>query len=241
MAASLWVGTNGAIGGASAAALHRLDGFGPPVNIQILTPRRLNPPLRTVKVTRTPFWCDADRVESAGIGVTSVERTLTTVAADTTEERLEVALEDALRRRLTSVEKVSACLARLPANQPGRRRLHGLLSQRGPVRPAESALEVKVIRLLRQEGYPRPIRQKILDDDGRFVGRVDLVFPEQRLIIEVDGFRYHSGRAAWDRDRERRNGLTTLGWMVLHATSALIDEQRDEFLRGVARAYHRAL
>jgi very-short-patch-repair endonuclease len=241
MAASLWVGSNGAVAGASAAALHRLDAFGPPLVIEIATPRNLRSKIHSVKIHRTPFWTDEDRVIAASIGTTSVPRTLIDVAATATEERVEIALEDALRRRLADAPQIMSRLSTLPPNQPGRAALLRLLEQRGAVPPAESGLEVKVIRLLRDHGYPTPIRQKVLDDRGRFVGRVDLVFPERRLILEVDGYRFHSGRRSWDRDRERRNALTALGWVVLHVTSTMLGPQRSEFLRDLERAYSRPL
>ena len=55
-------------------------------------------------------------------------------------------------------------------------------------------------------------------DGGEFVARVDFCFPEGKLIIEADGFRWHSGRRAWQRDRTRRNQLTAMGWRVIQAT-----------------------
>lgn len=241
MAASLWVGDNGAVARGAAGALHRLDGFPPPVAIEVSTPRTLKSNQRLLRLCRTPYWIDEDRVVIRGIGVTSIERTLIDMAGRVGEQRLEVAVEDALRRRLTEPGKIMRRLQTLPANQHGRTLLSRLLMERGAERPAESGLEVKAIRLLREEVYPRPTRQKVLDDEGRFVGRVDLVGFDRRLILEVDGFRFHSGRRAWDRDRERRNGLTALGWLVLHVTSKMLDEQREPFLRDLARAYHRPL
>ena len=241
MSASLWVGSNGGVACAAAAALHRLDGFGPPVVMDVMTPRNLQSKDQLVKVHRTPFWTDEDRAEVGGIGVTSVERTLIEVAGFVPEQRLEIALEDALRRRLTDPARVVRRLEMLPANQTGRRVLLELLAERGAERPAESGLEVKVIRLLREVSFPVPLRQKVLDDDGRFVGRVDLVWPDRRLILEVDSFRFHSDREAWDRDRERRNALTALGWVVLHVTSTMLREQQEVFLRDLDRAYHRPL
>lgn len=241
MAASLWVGSNGGVGCAAAAALHRLDGFAPPVAIDIVTPRNLQSSQRLLKVHRTPFWSDQDLVAVAGIGVTSVERTLIDVAGRAGEQRLEIAIEDALRRRLTRPDRVAERLEMMPRNQPGRAVIARLLEERGADAPAESGLEVKVLRLLRELGYPAPLRQKVLDDGGRFVGRVDLVFPERRLILEVDSFRFHSGRQSWDRDRERRNALTALGWVVLHVTSKMLGEEKDAFVRDLARAYDRPL
>lgn len=240
-AGAMWIAGDGAVGGQAAAALHRLDGFGPPVAIEVVTPRNVRSNRPLLKVRRTPFWLDEDRVTVSGIAVTSVERTLIDVAGMGSEERLEIALEDALRRRLTIPEKVLRRLEGLPLNQPGRGRLARLVQERGATRPAESPLEVKVLRLLREEGYPRPLRQKVLDDDGRFVGRVDLVWPERRLILEVDSFRFHSGRISWDRDRERRNALTALAWIVMHVTSTMLKDQRQQFLQDLSRAYHRPL
>lgn len=241
LAAAKWIGEDGAVGGTSAAALHRLDGFGPPRVITLVTsrPSRSNDPL--LKIVRTPFWEPSDRIQVSGIPTTSVERTLIALAGTETEERLEVALEDALRKRLTDRSAIGHRLNRMPVNQAGRARLVRVLGEGAGLAATDSALEVKVIRLLRDQGYQRPMRQKVLDDRGRFVGRVDLVFPERRLILEVDGFRFHSGRSSWERDRERRNALTALGWVVLHVTVRMLDEQRADFLRDLARAYHRPL
>lgn len=242
MAASLWLAGRGALARKTAAALHRLDGFPPPVVIEAATSSNLKASHRLTSVKRTPFMLDVDATQIARITVTSIERTLIDVAAGVGEAPLEVAIEDALRRRLTSVDLILRRLADLPANQAGRRTLMRALEARGGQPPADSALEVKLSRLLREEGFPSPIRQKVLDDQGRFVGRVDFVYPERRLIIEADGFRFHSGRAAFDADRSRRNSLTALGWVVMHTTAPMLHgPDRAEFLRHLWRAYRRPL
>ncbi len=195
-----------------------------------------------IRVHVTPYWLDCDRVTAGGIAVTSVPRTLIDVAVNTHGERIEVALEDALRRRLTTAPTIATRLADLPSNQPGRTLLTRMLEERGASPPADSGLEVKVARMLREWRYPPPIRQKVIDDDGRFVGRVDLVFPDRRLIIEVDGYRHHDGRVVFDQDRSRRNALVAMGWVVMQATSAmLVEPARSAFERDLARTYHRPL
>lgn len=52
---------------------------------------------------------------------------------------------------------------------------------------------------------------------------VDMVFPAIGLIIEFDGFEFHSTRAAFERDRTRHNALVTAGWQLLHFTWAMIE------------------
>jgi very-short-patch-repair endonuclease len=50
------------------------------------------------------------------------------------------------------------------------------------------------------------------------VARVDFAWPAARLIVEADGFAYHSDRESYRRDRERLNHLERLGWRVLRFT-----------------------
>ena len=47
---------------------------------------------------------------------------------------------------------------------------------------------------------------------------VDLLWPAQRLVVEVDGFRFHGGRAAFERDRRRDGELLASGYRVLRVT-----------------------
>jgi very-short-patch-repair endonuclease len=84
------------------------------------------------------------------------------------------------------------------------------------------------VRLLRAAGLQPPVRQQVVRDRGRFVARVDLSYPHERLILEADGYPWHSGRAAWERDVGRRNTLTRLGWRVVHVTWADVTERPQE-------------
>ncbi len=49
--------------------------------------------------------------------------------------------------------------------------------------------------------------------ESRFV--VDLVWPEGKLVVEVDGYRHHSNRFAFNADRHRDYELMISGYMVL--------------------------
>jgi very-short-patch-repair endonuclease len=67
------------------------------------------------------------------------------------------------------------------------------------------------------------------------VAVVDFAYPDRRIAIEVDGYRWHAGRRRWERDLARRNALTALGWRVLHVTAADI-EQRPGDMLAIVRA-----
>jgi very-short-patch-repair endonuclease len=49
--------------------------------------------------------------------------------------------------------------------------------------------------------------------DSRFL--VDLLWPEGRLVVEVDGYEYHSNRLAFSLDRRRDYELLVSGYLVL--------------------------
>ncbi len=64
---------------------------------------------------------------------------------------------------------------------------------------------------------------------------VDFAWPDLRLALEADGFRWHSGRARFDRDRARRNELTLLGWRIIHVTWTDLDERPEKVIESVRR------
>jgi len=65
---------------------------------------------------------------------------------------------------------------------------------------------------------PPVLQYEVRTEHGRLVARVDLAWPQQRLLVEVDGFAFHSDRLAYRRDREKMDDLERLGWRVLRVT-----------------------
>lgn len=61
-----------------------------------------------------------------------------------------------------------------------------------------SKLERQFLRRLEAEGLPLPRTNRVAS--GR---RVDCRWPEYRLTVELDGYRYHHSRHAWELDRRR--------------------------------------
>ena len=61
-----------------------------------------------------------------------------------------------------------------------------------------SRLESRFLTRLRAAGLALPRTNR--HAGGR---RVDCRWPEERLTVELDGYRYHSSRYAWERDRRR--------------------------------------
>ena len=87
-------------------------------------------------------------------------------------------------------------------------------------RRAESPPESRLRFALREAGLAPVPQFVVLDDEGRFVARVDLAVPEQRLALEHDGKAVHDRADAFVVDRRRQNALVAAGWTVLRFTAA---------------------
>jgi very-short-patch-repair endonuclease len=79
-------------------------------------------------------------------------------------------------------------------------------------------LEKPFLRCLANFGLPTPICQYPVGDRGREIAVIDFAYPNERIAMETDGYRFHSDPKSWSLDRERRNRLTAGGWLLLHAT-----------------------
>jgi hypothetical protein len=236
-AACLAVGLAAAASHRSAGAVSRLIGFGKgPVEISVPRGRRVR--LRGVIVHEVVSLPSVDVTVVDAIPVTTATRTLIDLAAVVPADLFEEALDDALRRRLTTVPHLQRRINQLGTRgRPGLavfRRLIAARAETGII--LESPLETRFLRLLRRVGLPMPACQFEIRDRGRLVARVDFAYPEIRLAVEVDGYRWHSGRASWERDLARRNALTSLGWRVIHVTYGDIRDRPERTGELIAEA-----
>jgi very-short-patch-repair endonuclease len=217
MTACLAWGVGAVISHRAAAAFWRLVGFDRgPAELTVPGGRRRAGPgiIHHYRLSR------ADVTTVDGIPITTPARTLLDLAAVASIDAVEEALDDALRRGIVSIASLRRRLA--AETRRGRRGIAGmrtLLDARDPsVAIPESVFERRLLRVLRRTGLHPPVLQYEVRAGDRLVAIVDFAYPAARLAIEADGFRYHSGRNAWDRDRARRNQLTLLGWRVIHVT-----------------------
>ncbi|HEV3472954.1 MAG TPA: hypothetical protein VG408_07075 [Actinomycetota bacterium] len=168
-----------------------------------------------------------DRAGVKGIPLTSATRTLLDLGAVTSRDDLELALEAALRKRLTSIPTLLSKLEETGRGRRGVASLRHLLEMRGTdVAPTGSPLETRFAQFARRHRLPRMTRQFDIRDGSRFIARVDFAVPEARLAIEVLGYRWHSGRKDWHRDVARLNRLTEMGWRVLFVTKESLNSPK---------------
>jgi very-short-patch-repair endonuclease len=100
-------------------------------------------------------------------------------------------IEEAQLRNLASREQLEAHAARRPA-------LRKALQAGGEPRLTRSEAERRLLELIRTAGLPTPYT------NVRVAGHeVDMLWPRQRLVVEVDGYAFHGSRVAFERDRSR--------------------------------------
>ncbi len=164
-----------------------------------------------------------DTTQLDGIPLTSATRTIVDLSIVATVAEIEIALDDACRRGLTSTARVGAEVQRL-GRRAGTGHIRSVLEQKSDdamasfSRSPESPLESRTAMVLRSSGLPIPVAQFEVFDGRTFIARVDFAWPDQRVALEVDGFAFHSDRVTWERDRNRQSHLAAVGWRVLHVT-----------------------
>jgi very-short-patch-repair endonuclease len=185
-----------------------------------------------------PGWCVVrsdvlpdERETREELACTSVVRTLRDLAHVLPLDEAVVTADSALRLGAVRLDDLTRMGTVLGRGAPGPRQvLHHLDPRSGSV--LESLLRVA----LAEAGLPRPRTQyRVVDEDGIEVARVDFCWPAARLVVEADGYAFHSSRDDYRRDRRRMNELERLGWRVLRFSWEDVT-QRPDHVTGLVRA-----
>jgi very-short-patch-repair endonuclease len=200
LAAVLACGEGARLSGRAAAHLYGLL-KGPVPAPEVTAPRQRRVP--GVRVRRARMQ-RADHATHRGIPVTSVPRTLLDLAADLPLDALARACHEAGVRYRTTPAHVASALARRPRNLPGAAKLKQIVE--GDARVTLSPLERRFLALLGEQGLPLPRTNRRA---GAY--HVDCRWPERRLTIELDSYRFHHSRHAWEQDRRRERDARARG------------------------------
>jgi very-short-patch-repair endonuclease len=218
MTALLAVGEGSAISDCSAGAYWQLEGVTACVP-EVLVRHERRMAIDGVRLHRSRTVEPSDITRRAWLTLTTPTRTLIDLCGSRSLDELEAAVDDALRRRLTTVARLTSRVGRIQGNVRGIGRLRRILADRTTGRMPESSLEARFGRELRRRGYRDVVPQhEVRDATGRLVARVDFAFPDAKLALEVDGA-HHAGRRQWKSDLGRQNRLVLLGWRYLRFTA----------------------
>jgi Protein of unknown function (DUF559) len=215
-AAALLMPPGAAVGGVSAAWWHGgpLPGATDPVTVVLPEGAEWTGP-RGVRVHRTRLR-PGEVTMKDDVPCTTVTRTAWDVCS-LESTRTAVACLDALLRARAVTQSELEGLARVGAGRWGAakvRRAIALADARS-ASPPESWLRVAFI----QAGLPPCVPQFEVVADGVFLGRVDMAWPERRVIVEYEGA-YHFDGVQIVKDDARYARLLAAGWRVIRVGAA---------------------
>ncbi|MGN6693613.1 MAG: AbiEi antitoxin N-terminal domain-containing protein [Aquihabitans sp.] len=185
--------------------------------VEVTIPRGTPPPRTTigrVHVTRLPAD-DRSVTVLEGMRTATPSRTLLDLSARLNEVHLAECVVDLCHRGLVTLPQLAADLAAW--RRPGLRggpRLERVLEGCEDVPVTESFLETKFVALVRAAGLPMPRTQVEITVDGRTY-RVDTLWDECSLIVELNGYGTHASRHQLAADAERAARLQAAGYEVV--------------------------
>jgi very-short-patch-repair endonuclease len=165
-----------------------------------------------------------------GLPVTSPARTLLDLAPLLAPRQLELAFDRALVARIIRPHDLAELLRRAKGKN-GTPALAALLGRQHGSTVTRSQAEELFLELLRSARLPTPrvnIRQAGYE--------VDFLWTEQRVVVEIDGYRFHSTRRAFEHDHRKDRDLLAAGLTVLRFTYDQLRREPEAVIAAVAFA-----
>ncbi len=202
----------------AAARLHGVVAPGPRLVVSV--PHRRTHLFPEIVVHQLTDIREVDVCQMKGVPTTTPGRTVVDLAAVLSPTGLGRTIDRFASKGLASFEEMSETL-----DQLARKGKPGVVKLRRALEPrlesgdrSESDLETRLLELIRLSGLPEPTSQYRPSWLKQFDGRVDLAYPESRLVIEGDSREWHADEYTFQADRERDNLAQLAGWRVLRFT-----------------------
>lgn len=225
MAAVLAAGPDAVLSHRSAGVLWSVVRYDGPIEITVPGKGRGRRGTRT----HSSRLASDERTVVDGIPVTTAARTLLDLAAVLPATRLARAVNEAEVLRLSDVVSLPELLLRHP-----RRRGSAALKALTTATPAvlRSELEHAFLAFAERFDLPRPVV-----NGTRSGYELDALWPDARVVVELDGRAFHATRQAFERDRAQDRRLVVEGWRVIRITWRQLHADRA----GLADDLHRLM
>jgi hypothetical protein len=215
MAAVLACGVDAALSHLSAATLwaiwERAAPSRPQVSVSTHTGRHAPP---GIDLHRSRTLTRNDITTRHGIPVTTLARTLLDITSDLNPKQLKAALRRSERLHKLDLPRLRHSLDALPPSDHRRARLASVLDQYVPgTAKTEGDPEAAFLEICASHGFPLPEPQVEI---GPY--RVDFLWRDLRLAVEIDDRGSHDGYIAFREDRARDRFLKAAGLDVLRFT-----------------------
>lgn len=157
----------------------------------------------------------ADRRRHHGIATTSPARTALEIAPRMSARRLRRAVSKARFAGYLHPSDVEEVLGRLPHHR-GAEKLRTAI--RG--NPTRSGFEDDFVEFARKYGLPTPVTNTYVAGH-----EVDVLFPDEKVIVELDTWDTHQDRSSFEDDRERDADTLLADHETVRITNERFDQQ----------------
>jgi hypothetical protein len=211
-AAAIAIGEDAVVSHLSAAVLQGFWPYNAPSLVDITVPRRV-PSRRRIRIHQVTELPPQAITNHSDIPVTTPARTILDLAAT-------LHSDNAFRRVVHEAqvqEKVTIDQLQLEARtgRPGSPRLAAEIAD--GARPTRSGFEDWAVQLFRRPGFP-PFQTNVHPPGTPDWVEVDVLFPVHKLVIELDGDRFHSTSFRREFDARKQAIVEAAGYRVLRVS-----------------------
>ena len=228
-AALLACGPGAALSHWTAARIDAFTGLGA-AEIHVTVEGRLPGRREGIRPHRVKSLPTGDVVVKHGLRVTAPARTLLDLAAVAPRGVLERLAEEAMVQRLVGMAELREIIG-CATGRPGVRGLRAVVDLLDEPLFTRSEAEKQLRALVRSAGLPQP-RMNV----RRGGWEVDAVWDSQRLVVEVDGRKFHDTSPQFERDRRKDADLVLAGYRVLRFTWLRLTKEPVEVVAIIAAA-----
>jgi len=221
LAATLATGAESALSFRDSSAAWSMGDFTFRTAIEVTLPGTGSRQIEGIRVHRSRDLSHAHVTELRGIRVTTPAWTLRDLAGTLGARHFRQCFDAADRLGVLDWDE----LAYLIDNGRGHRGV-SLLARyaqldRRQARRTRSMLELDFLAFCREEGFPEPLVNHTFESF-----EVDACWPKARLVVELDSWEWHRGRAAFERDRAKSSDLQAAGLHVIPVTDQRLRQER---------------
>jgi very-short-patch-repair endonuclease len=212
----------------------------PPAVVDVIAPGEAGRGIDGIRRHHVPMPIGEEAGTCDGIPCTSPSRTLVDLAGTLGERSLRRVVEQAAVLRVLNIAEIDRIMQTTSRRgAPLLRRLLGDWRVQRPGSPGSnderrlrSTLEARLLTLIATAELPAPHCNREIRANDKTL-EVDFLWPEQRLVVEADGERFHDNPVAFERDRMRDRALQLAGFRVVRFTHAQIKSEPDAVVSAI--------
>jgi len=169
-----------------------------------------------------------------GIPVTSASRTLFDLSGTLVPQDLESALRQSEHLRLYSSLSLKDLLERYPRHRGTRSIRTALANLESTPGEVNEGLEQRFLAFLDTYALPRPNLNAWITAQGHRY-KVDCLWPQQKLIAELDSWQAHGTRSAFQSDKSRDRRLAVAGYSTTRITHQMLTNEPQQLANDLKR------